>query len=522
MAWLVAIANIAGLVLVHTQRRTRELAIRTALGASRAQVIAIVAQEMVALAAAGGGAGLVLASMLVGLVPQVFTTLPRLNELALDWRSALFAVLSSLAAALVCAIWPAAQATRRRTTFAHVEGTRSSTATAHWSQRVLVGAQVALGVVLCTSAALLSSSYYTLTAQNLGLDSEGVVTFRVGARWDEDRARVGQMQEALFERIAATPGVSAIGMTNFLPEPVGTLRYQVAVAGLGNRTEHGAMTVGMRMVSAGYHDALRVPLLAGTGCPRFHMDFTQPRVALVNRQFVDRYGQGQHLTGRQLTIEGVGGAGGAFTIAGVIGDVAEDGAQTQAFPFVYTCPSAGAWPDPHYVVRTADPDGFTAGLRELVRGIDSTRAVFAVRPLSAMLRASIAEPRLNAGVVTAFAGCALLLAALGLYTLFARLVTESRREIGVRLALGATPSDVLRLVVSHAGGLLGMGVAAGIVLSLGAYQLLRSSLHQTPAFDLAALGAAVVTLTSVSAVAILLPAIRASRVPPTEALRGDG
>jgi putative ABC transport system permease protein len=520
VTWLVGLANIAGLVIVHTQRRARELSIRTALGASRLQVINLIVHEMALFAVIGGGAGLVLAMSLLRVVPQVFDTLPRLNELSLDWRSALFAIGTSVLAALCCALWPALRATRRQTLTAQAHGSRGTTASAHWSQRVLVGAQVALGVVLCTSAAFLASSYYALTTTDLGFESDDVVTFRVGARWDEDRSRVGQMQEQLVAQLSALPGVSGAGMTNFLPAPGGGLRYQVKVAGLAGESAGGYMPTGMRMISAGYHEALRVPLASGTGCGEFRFDFNMPRTAMVNRTFIERHAGGQSLIGRELKVEGDARA--AYTIVGVVADVAEDGVQAERAPFVYSCDSAGSWPDPHYVVRTTDADGFSAQLREVMRTIDPTRAVFAVRPLTGHLDASIAEPRLNAGIVITFAASALLLGALGLYALFSRLVTESRREIGVRLALGATPSGVVRMVVADAGRLLVGGLIAGAALSVGTHQLIGSWLPKAAAFDGTALSVAALVLAVVSACAVMFPALRAAHIAPTEALRSDG
>lgn len=520
VTWLVGLANIAGLVIVHTQRRARELSIRTALGASRVQVVNLIVQEMALFAAIGGSAGLLLAMGLIRLVPQVFDTLPRLNELALDWRSALFAVGSSLLAALLCALWPALKATRGQTLTSQSNGSRSATASAHWSQRVLVGAQVALGVVLCTSAAFLASSYYALTTTDVGFDTDGAVTFRVGARWDEDRVRVAQMQEQLVAQLSTMPGVSGAGITNFLPAPGGSLRYQVRVAGLAGESEGGYMPVGARMISAGYHEALRVPVVAGTGCGPFRYDFNMPRTVLVNRTFIERYAAGQSVIGRELHIES--DTRPPYTVVGVVGDIAEDGVQAERAPFVYSCESAGSWPDPHYVVRTSNVEGFSAQLREVMRTIDPTRAVYAVRPLAVHLDASISEPRLNAGIVITFAASALLLGALGLYALFARLVTESRREIGVRLALGATPSGVVRMVVADAGRLLVGGLIAGAALSVGTHQLIGAWLPKAAAFDGAALLIASLVLAVVSTCAVLIPAIRAARIAPTEALRSDG
>jgi predicted permease len=396
---------------------------------------------------------------------------------------------------------------------------RGSTAASQTTQRWLVGVQVALGVVLCSSAALLASSYYELSRVDPGFSSEGVVTFHVAARWDEDRARIGQMQMDLLAALDRIPGVTGSGLVNFLPAPGGSLRYEVSVDGLASQDSSRLFAVGTRMMGGGYLRALGAPLVAGSWCPSFYYDFNQPRHAIVNQQFVDRYAGGQNVVGRTLRVAGVQSSA---TIVGVVGDIAEDGPQVDRMPFVYTCDSAGSWPDPNYVVRTTDAAGLIGRLRDVVGQIDSSRAVFSIRRLDEVIDTAISEPRRNATIVAGFAAAALLLCAVGLYALFARLVAESRREIGVRLALGARPGQIVRLVLSDASRLLLLGAAAGVVLSVAAYQLLRSVLFGVGPFDAIALAAAALVLCAVSFVAILVPASRASRLMPTEALRSDG
>lgn len=517
IVWLVGVANVAGLVLVDARRRARELAVRAALGASRAHVIGVVTHEVLAMAVAGAAIGAVMAVGLVSLVPAVFETMPRLAELTVNWRAMLFAGGTAAIAALVCGVIPAIHATPRGSARLLGSGSRGSTPASHAAQRWLVGVQVALGVVLCSSAALLASSYYTLSRMDAGFDPEGVVTFHVAARWDEDRGRIGQVQVDLLAALRRVPGVTAAGFANFLPSPGGSLRYQVGVEGLGGQDDSGLYTVGIRMISAGYLQALDARMVSGSSCQPLRVDFNQPRSAVVNRQFVTRYANGQNLIGRVLRIAGAGNN--SATITGVVDDIAEDGPQVDRIPFVYTCDSAGSWPDPNYVVRTNNAAALVAGLRQLVSGVDPGRAVFSVRTLGDVAAGSISEPRRNATLVASFAGAALLLCALGLYALFARLVVDSRREIGVRLALGARPGQIVGMVLSDASRLLLVGLGAGVALSVGAYQLLQSVLFGLGPFNAVALLGAAAVLAAVSGIAILVPAARASRLMPTEALR---
>jgi predicted permease len=517
LVWLISVASVAALVLSEAQRRSRELAIRTALGASRGRVAGVIVQEVLVMAAVGATAGMAIASALVAAVPRLFETLPRLGELSVDWRTAAFAAISSAAAAAICGVVPAMQVTGGGVAPTLARGGRGSTGSPHRAQRWLVGVQVAFGVVLCASAALLSASYYRLAGVDPGFRTDDLVTFRVGASWDEDRPRIGQTQVDLLAALERVPGVSAAGFVNFLPRPGGSLRYQVTIDGLAGDAPGGALPVGSRTVTSGYLRAIGAPLRSGAHCEPLRIDQNRRATALVNQAFVDRYAQGQNLVGRQLRQTDRPQV--PVRVVGVIGNIAEDGPAVEPYPFMYYCSAAGGWPDPNYVVRTSDPAGLIARLRSEVRQIDPARAVFGVRVLDDVLDATIAEPRLNAAIVSGFAVAALLVGALGLYALFARLVTESRQEIGVRLALGAEPGQIVRLVVSGAGRLLLLGGIAGAAMTAGAYQFLKSALFGVGPSDLAIAAGVTAVLLALSGLGVVIPAIRASRVAPTEALR---
>lgn len=523
LLWLIALANVAALVLVEMRRRDRELAVRAALGAGRGRIVGSVLQEVLFLCLVAGALGAAGSVWMVAGIKATFVSLPRLNELAVDDRALAFALLTAVLAAVLCGWAPAAIATRRLVTDL-TRGGRGVAAGAHRLQRGLVVAQVALSVLLCVSATLLVRSYDNLTRVNSGYTAEGDYTFHVGARWDEDRTTIGHLQERLVEAIKLVPGVQAVGLVNFLPLPGATLRYQVKVPGVAGTDPNGFVTAGARTVSAGYLDALKVPLLAGQPCPAFQFQpgnpggaNSGPSYVLVNRQFVDRFAPGENLVGRELRFQ-------QFmqypsTITGVIGNVAEDGPAADMVPYVYTCAQPGAWPDPEYVVRVTDPQRFSAAIRPLVRQIDPSRALFGYRSLADALQAATDEPRMTAGLTTLFAATALSLAAIGLYGLFMLIVSESRREIGVRLALGAAPRQMIRLVGLSAGRLLVTGLVLGLALTAGAGRLLRTLLFGVTTHDVETLTLAVLTLAVVSTAAIALPALRAARVPPTEALR---
>lgn len=517
--WLMAIANIAGLMLAQIHRRSRELVLRAALGASRARVMGTVIREGLVLASLGGLLGTTLAVWLISIMTSRLATTPRIGELTMDWRALGFAFATSVAAAGAFSLVPALAATRRGLTQMTAGYSRSVVGGRHRMQKLMVVAQVALGVLLVGSATLLVRSYVNLTRVDTGFDASDVITFQVGARWDEDRARVGQLQTRLLERLEELPHVSDAGMTNFLPASGASLRYQIRVDGIAGPNPDGSVNVGTRMISAGYLRAIRAPLLAGEWCPTTPGDVKGPVMAMVNRRFVDRHADGQNVVGRLLKITSLPKS--SFTITGVVGDLAEDNHATSPVPYLYTCPVAGAWPDPEYVVRTSDARALAADLRRIVHEIDPTRAIFDVRPLQDVMDTRLDQPRLDATVVGLFAGAALLLAAIGLYSLFMLVVSESVREIAVRLAIGAAPGQVIGLVLSGAGRLLAAGFVIGIALAAGADRLLRGVLFGVGAFDIPALGAALITIALVSLIAVAGPALRASRIAPIDALRGD-
>jgi putative ABC transport system permease protein len=516
--WAIAVANIAGLTLVQVHRRTREMAVRSALGASRARVIATVVREGLLIAIAGGTAGGALAAWLIAVMPSVLSRTPRINELMLDWRAAAFVALATLAGGLAFSVVPAIAGTRGDVNRI-VSSSGRIAAGRHRLQQLLVIGQVALSVLLVGSATLLLRSYYNLAHVDTGFDASNVLTFHVGARWDEDRTRIAQLQSQLLSRLEALPHVQAAGMTNFLPATGATLRYQVRVDGLTGPNADGTMTVGTRMIGGGYLRAIRAPLLAGAFCPASSLEPNAPLTALVNRQFADVHAPGLDLVGRTVHMVSAGNA--AFTITGVVGNLAEDGHASSPVPYLYTCNRAGSWPDPEYVVRTSDARAFAADLRGITREIDPARAVFGLRPLQQILDAALDQPRLDAAMLGLFASAALLLAALGLYSLFMLLVSDRARELAVRLAVGASPRQLVRLVLAGAGRLLAWGIVLGVALTAAADRILRGVLFAVSPMDVPALAAAVLVLAVVATLAVTGPALRAARIAPVDALRAE-
>jgi predicted permease len=514
LLFAITVANVAGLMLVQLHRRASEFAVRAAIGASRWQIVRVVMQEVLLLALAGAAGGVAAAYWLSGIAAAAFSAIPGIAEVEIDMRVLGFVALVTVAATAVFGLLPALFATRMTMTG------RGETGRRHRLQAAIVVAQLALGVVLAGSAGLLLRSYGAMTSVESGFDPGGVLTFHVGAAWNEDRVRVGQLQVRVLSELERLPGVRAVGYANFLPATGATLRSFVVVQGLSSPERNGAFTVGQRTVTPGYLQALSVPLVAGQWCADVRADFLTQRVrdVMVNHSFVERFAPGQNVIGRRLSFSQQGG--GAFQIAGVIGDVREDGPAAPVVPYVYTCLAAGSWPDPQYVVRSAgDPRALAGAVRDVVKSLDASRPVFGLKPLTDVMDAALDQPRLNATALGTFAAAALGLAALGLYGLLMLLVAQRRRELGVRLALGASPRDLARVVIAGAGRLVAAGIALGLLLTLAAGYLLRSVLFGVASYDPRALAGSVAALALAALAAMVIPARQAARTNAIEAMK---
>jgi putative ABC transport system permease protein len=520
LLFAIAIANVAGLVLVQLHRRATELAVRAAIGASRAQVAAAVLREIAIVAAAGAAGGAAASIWLTRLASVAFASIPRMADVSVDGRALAVVAGATIAAALVFGVLPAFAATRPGSAALLASAGRGSSGTRHRLQSALVVSQLALGVVLAGGAGLLVRSYGALARVDAGVDPSNVLTFHVGAAWNEDRTRVGQLQEQLIARLQEVPGVRAAGFTNFLPASGASLRSQAIVDGLTPLTDSVGFTVGTRTVTPGYLRALSVPLVAGAWCaePRADLDnAAKVREVMVNRQFVARDANGLEILGRQLTIDA---SRVAYRITGIVGDVLEDGLRSPAVPYLYVCMPTGSWPDPEYVVRTeGDPRALIPSVRAIVKSLDPSRPFFGATTVANAMDAALDQPRLNATVIASFALAALALAALGLYGLLMLLVAERRRELGVRMALGAAPRDLVRLVIGGAGRLVVIGMLTGVALTLAAAQWLQSLLFGVAPYDPSAVFGAVASLGAVAIVSVALPARQAARVSAMEAMR---
>ncbi len=513
-------ANIAGLLLGHVNQRGREFAVRASLGATRWQVASTVWKELAIVAGAGLALGVLASYWGVAGAVNIFAQLPRIADAKLNGESVLFAAAVTCILFVAIGFVPAWQAGRSHLTSILAQGGRTQAGGRHTFQRMLLVAQFALTLVLLSTAGLLLRSYQRLSHVDTGFTADHVLTFHVGAGWSEDRAKIGVMQSAILTAIGDRPDVASVGVTNFLPGEDASLRYQYQVEGL-SRSGKREYSAGSRTVSGGYLKAMRISLLAGTNCPDTPLNWDEPARALVNRAFVGSFADGQNVVGRALQIAGTN-IHAAFRITGVVSDVREDNFRTPPVPYVYTCAVSGGWPDMTYVVRTrSNASAFASSVQQIVRRIAPTRATFAIETMETHVGAALAQARLTADILVGFAISALLLAAFGLYSLFALLIATRTREIGTRMALGARTSQVIWLVLEGASRILVLGIACGAALGLAAGAAIRSLLFGVSATDPVTFVGVTLLLALVCLAATLVPALRAASINPVEAIHAD-
>lgn len=520
---LIACANVANLLIARAFMRQKELAVRLSLGASRGRLVRQMLVESVVLASFGAAAGLgvafLLTRSLLAMVPQ--TGAPLLVSASPDARILLFTLGVTVLTALIFGLLPAFKASRPdpwttlKDTIGSIAGGRGSV----FMRKGLVAAQVALSFLLLFGAGLFVRSLYNLKATGTGVELDNLVSFQLSASLSGyDVPRGTQFYETLLERLRSAPGVKSAAYAS-VPILSGNA-WDSTTSVEGHRPADGEdMQAYMNHLSPGYFAAMGIPILEGR-------DFTpadaqlRSRVAIVNRRFAEHFFKGQSAIGRRL-----GQGGGPRTkfdleIIGVVGDSLyegpRDGVRRQVF-----LPRWGKI-DATYYVRTAtsSSDAFTT-VRNEVQQLDAAIPVYGLKTVSGQLDETLLTDRLTALLSAGFGVLATLLASIGLYGVMAFVVARRRKELGVRLALGAQPTRVLWLVMREVLVLLGIGLAIGVPAALVLARYVASQLYGIEGGDPVIAAATVVLLTAVSIAAGLIPAHRASRIDPIDALRAE-
>ncbi|HEX6996889.1 MAG TPA: ABC transporter permease [Gammaproteobacteria bacterium] len=512
---LIACTNVASLLLARAARREPEIAVRYSLGASRRAVIGQLLTESCVLAAAGALLGLLVAGAGTAAFRALAPDLPRSADAGLDLRLVAYLAATAVIVAVLCGLVPALRASREARALPRAG--RGQVGRRHSAQWLLVGVQVALSVTLLAGTGLLLRSFDALARVEAGFDAANVLTFRISADWGESQDYDGVIRRlnATIDELAALPGVEAVATTAALPGlPSGNPIEIALVDGPAAAAER--LLAEQRVVSPEYFATLGIPLLAGELCRR-------PAAlgaieVMVNRSFAQRYFPNRSVVGLRIASDGNGPPS---RIAGVVGDARDGGLDREAGPAVYNCFSA---PNvfPWFLVRTAgDPRAAAGSIRARVRELEPLRAVYELAPLDERIGGVFAEQRLLLTLLGAFGAAALALVCLGVYATLSYVVAERRREVGLRMALGALVGNVVAHFLARALGVVAVASVAGLVLSLVLGRTLSGLLYGVAPSDPAALTAAVAVVVGCAASAALLPALRAARVDPMHALREE-
>jgi len=512
---LAACGNVACLLLAEAARREHEMAVRFALGASRGTVVRQLLTEGLVLALIGSAFGLIVAHWGTALFRQAATTLPRVDDVRVDLRLVAFTITLGILTTLLFAVAPALQATRADPAGALGRGGRGHAGGRHLVQRLLVAAQVSLAIILLVGAGLLIRSFAHLQAMSPGFDPDGVQMFRMSASWSERLDTVVARHQRTVARLEAIPGVEAAATSQLLPagDNIPPAEFHVVGRNADEKTFARA-----RGVSSGYFRTLHIPMLQGQTCNPQQTAAMQSEV-LVTRAFADAFFPGADPIGHSLSTPNAA-PGSSARIVGIVGDVHENGVMRPADPLIYWCGYSGYWPDPFFLVRLAPGrQASLAEIRAALREIEPKRAVYAVRTLSETLSESTTQQRLNTLLLSLFAATALALAAMGLYGVMSQLVAVRRREIGVRMALGARAGQILASVVAQAATVTGVGIGVGLAGALMLARFMTSVLFDIPPADPLTFLAVSALLAAVALAAALVPARRAAAVDPMRALR---
>jgi putative ABC transport system permease protein len=513
---LIACTNIAALLLSRAAGRQQEIAIRFSLGAARRAVVGQLLAEALLLALAGSGLGLALAASAARVFRALAAALPRVDEIALDWRIVLYALGCALAVTLLCGLAPALRATRSGLAGGMAQGGRGNAARRSPLQLVLVGVQVAMAVTLLAGAGLLVRSFQALGRVSPGFDPEHVLTFHMSTTWAETgRPENRQMTDRILDGLRATPGIEAAATAISLPGVPGD--YQVELQPAEGRAETEPKMVAQgRDVSPGYFATLRIPLLAGEMC---RVDAKAPTM-LVNRAFANAYLQGRNAVGMHLSQPGNLYIP-TMRITGIVGDAREAGLDREPVPTVYWC-FGGIQPGTYFLARTrGDPRAMAETVRRKVYELEPRRSVYGLTPLEERIAEGYSENRMRTTLLAFFALTAVALAAIGLYGTLSYLVNLRQREIGLRLAVGAARGRIVRQFVVEGLRVALAGGAAGLVLSAASGRILSGMLFGVSAWDAVTMGAVTVGVAAVSLAASLVPAVRAARLDPMRVLRSE-
>lgn len=519
---LMACVNVASLLLARAGTRSREMAVRAALGAGRARIVRQLLTESILLAAVGAALGVALAAAATPLIRGIGSAaVPLLATMSLDWRIMGFALAACVTTGIIFGLAPAIELSRAGGGAGSAHDLLRSGSRVAGRDRLrgaLIVASVALATVMLVSATLVGGSFVRLMRADLGFQAGHVLAASIvlpEGKYDYDRS--ADFFQRLMPRLAAIPGVGAAGAVNLAPFAGGNtgMDFVPGTSAPANPADFRNAT--WRAVTPGYFAALGIPLARG----RLFDDGDvggATGVVVINQAMARLGWPGMDPVGRQVTLSNTR----TLTIVGVVGDTRQLAIDSLPSPAMYFAHAQFPWTAMWLTVRVAgDPMSAAAAVRREVQKLDADLPLARVQPLERLVHDVAAEPRLTMLVFGIFAGAALVLAAVGLYGLVAYTVAQRTREIGVRLALGAVPGRIARDVMARGVALAAAGVAIGSVVSYGAAGPLRAILYETEPTDPLTFGGVALLLVAIAALASLAPARRAARLEPVTALRSE-
>jgi putative ABC transport system permease protein len=533
---LIACVNLANLLLARSAGRQREIAVRRALGADRGRLIGQLLAENLLLSLISGGAAMcALAVMKASLMRLAPADLPRLGEIGLSLGVLLFAFLISILTGVVFGLLPALLTVRPSQIVSLREGSRGSGSSKHRKNisRILVAGEIALSLVLLIGAGLLLRSFWHLLEVRPGFEPHQIITAKIWLPFPNDPAqnvyRTTEKRAAYYRevvrRVCLLPGVEQVAVGNGESLPMSSSRKNKSSFVIeGRAAESERVPVAeVASVSSGYFDVLKTPLLKGRVF-RENDNSTGQRVAVINEALERQYWKdsdpiGQHI---QLTSRQAQASAGNLTIVGVVGDIRSDGFDAAGSPHIYLSePQAPAYNSVVYLRTAADPGALSEAIRREVQAVDQSIPVFGIQTMDDVVAKNLSARRFALEILGIFAIVAFLLACIGIYGVVAYTLSQRTGEIGLRMALGAQRSDILRIVLGEGALIVVAGVGAGLFGSVMLTRFLQTMLFEIKPTDPITFTALTILLAGVALMASFIPARRASRIDPLVALRHE-
>jgi len=515
--------NLANMLIARGGHRLDEIAVRVSLGASRARILRQMLTESMVLASLGGVIGLGVSALVVRAVILLgASTLPRMEDVRIDPGVIGMTLLLTLVAGCAFGVLPALHAWSQLRHKAIVDG-RAVAGHGQSAQRRLLVAQLAVAVVLLFAASLMTRSFLALRSADPGFRADGAlaITMQMNVSGVEQPVpHIVQRRQEWIDRVATLPGVVGVGTITSLPLQDRCGDYVEFLRVGRDLGEQDARRADECLISSGYFGAMGIPLLRGTSVP----DIVAPPPAavpfVVSQTAARRFWPGEDPLGKTVRLRR--GLGRDAVVVGVVGDVRQVGLREEPTATVYFPQATGPRLVTTLVVRTAgDPRAFAGPIREAIRSLDANQAIRSITTLGGVMVESVARDRFFTFLFGAFAGIALVIAAVGVYGVFANAVIQRRREIGVRMAVGASPSAVMAMVLGQGGRLIAAGLILGVAGALLVSSRIETLLYRTSAHDLPTLVVVPTVLVVVALTACAIPAWRAARVDPLLALRPE-